>query len=232
MANLKAPCKWCSQMGNSRIIHQNYSWSYTHIHVRCSGNIYYIFVQVQWVMLSVWIFQSCSNFLVILNRSSDYSSPSQLTYCFFHISSWNAIIWCDIFTTSQLLVFLYSAINCKHLYQQIYFNHLILTKHPLIYFVTEIFIWRCKLFSKFTLTPLKSKIYRGIFFAMNNHFNLYFIHPSIHPRASTIHSLPVCALSYTLFYKTKIYTSRVEFRNLIKVHQNTIYQAQSCWSTT
>ena len=27
-----------------------YFQSYTHVHVHCSGNIYYIFGQVQWVM--------------------------------------------------------------------------------------------------------------------------------------------------------------------------------------
>ena len=58
---------------------QTYFRSYTHVHVRHSGNIYYIFGQVQWVMLVGVNFLVMFKFLghihsVILNWSSDYSS--------------------------------------------------------------------------------------------------------------------------------------------------------------
>ena len=51
----------------------------THIHVRRSGNFYYIFGQVQWVMFIGVNFSVKFKFFrhihsVILNRSSDYSS--------------------------------------------------------------------------------------------------------------------------------------------------------------
>ena len=57
----------------------NYFQSYTKVHVRCSGNIYYIFGQVQWVMFIGVNFSVMFKFFghihsVILNRSSDYSS--------------------------------------------------------------------------------------------------------------------------------------------------------------
>ena len=53
---------------------RNYFRSYTHVHVLCSGNIYYIFGQVQWVMLIGVNFLVMFKFFghihsVILNRS-------------------------------------------------------------------------------------------------------------------------------------------------------------------
>ena len=53
-----------------------------HVHVRRSGNIYYIFGQVQWVMSIGVNFSVMFKFFghihsVILNRSSDYSLNRQ-----------------------------------------------------------------------------------------------------------------------------------------------------------
>ena len=55
---------------------RNNFWSYTHIHICRSGNIYYISGQVQWVMFigvnfSVMFKFSCHIHSVILNQLSD-----------------------------------------------------------------------------------------------------------------------------------------------------------------